>query len=117
MVGRADQHLKTFLSILESTPGKITPPKTASCTSSGITLPLAAHRGRCAVVLPQGKCNAVDMWVRGAFSNVFWLQLVPLKWRYFIPGERRDGAQSHPAGSTGEAVSRSPVPCGSMRGI
>src|ERR1044071_2665411 len=37
----ADQHLKTFLSILESTPGKIKLRNTASCTSTRIIMHLA----------------------------------------------------------------------------
>ena len=47
-------------------------------------------------------------------SSLRGLKLVPAKWRCLVPGERRDGAQSHPAGSS---LSRSPVPRRSMRGI
>ena len=44
----------------------------------------------------------------GAFlGSLRGLKLVPAKWRYLVPGERRDGAQSRPAGSS---LSRSPVP-------
>jgi hypothetical protein len=32
----------------------------------------------------------------GQSGSLYGLKLVPSKWRYLVPGERRDGAQSRP---------------------
>ena len=41
-------------------------------------------------------------WEVSAFSgSLGGLELVPAKWRFLVPGERRDGAQSRPPAGNG----------------
>ena len=76
----------------------------------GVEQPGQAYAGTSVVGLqltgtatrPSGRqCGAsVAAW---AFSSTLrGLKLVPSKWRGLVPGERRDGAQSHPPAPLGK---------------